>query len=113
MRLVGSIILIGLIMVFASCDPEEPICETESLTYTDDVKSILDTHCAVAGCHVSMTGTFDMSDYETAKIAVDFGRIAGAINHEEDFVPMPIGGDKLDDCSIDKIESWIADGAPE
>ena len=56
-----------------------------------------------------------MHDYASAKAFADFGRMEGAIKHEEDFKPMPYpeGTDKLNSCTIDKIVAWIADGAPE
>lgn len=57
--------------------------------------------------------TFPMSNFEETSAAVGLGRIKGAINQEPNFSPMPQGGDKLEDCTIDKISAWIDDGAPE
>ena len=48
-------------------------------------------------------------------IAAGFGSMVGALNHEPGFTPMPNppGSPKIAQCDIDKIEAWIADGAPE
>ncbi|MFK7807780.1 MAG: hypothetical protein AB8F74_08295 [Saprospiraceae bacterium] len=92
-------------------------CETTDLTYNGEIKNILNTNCALSGCHSEDQATTQgaMHDYAAAKAFVDFGRVVGAINHNEGFKPMPFptGTDKLSDCNIDKIEAWIADGAPE
>jgi len=105
---------VGL-LAFAACnDPEE--CDPMGMTYTEDIASIINGNCATSGCHeMASTSTFEMHDYASTKAAVDFGRILGAINHQTGFEPMPYpaGSDKLDQCNIDKITTWISDGAPE
>lgn len=94
--------------------PPTPTCETTGLTYTNEIADILNTSCAVSGCHASnTTTTFPMGDYAETSVAVGFGRIIGSINHESGFSAMPRGGSKLDDCTIDKVTAWINDGAPE
>lgn len=96
-----------------SCNPTED-CETDGLTYSSDIASIINSTCATSGCHASgTTTTFPMSNYAETSAAVAFGRIVGSINHSEGFSEMPKGGDKLDDCTISEITQWIADGAPE
>ena len=116
---------IGLFALFAllaitACDPEpEPVdlCSTDNVTYNSDVKSIFDNSCAFAGCHdaAAITSIGALNNYDNAVAFVQFGRIEGAINHQEDFKPMPypVGSAKMDQCSIDIIEAWIADGTPE
>lgn len=113
-------LILTIIMAIACGDEEEPTvdpptCETSSLTYTNDIAAIFNSSCsATSACHgQGSLGTFEMDNYANTKVAVDFGRISGAINHRENFSPMPRGGSKLDDCTIDKIDQWIADGAPE
>jgi len=113
------LIMLCLGLFLASCgdDEEEPAtCETADLTYTNDIASIINGSCAVSGCHnAGATATFAMSDFAETSAAVGFGRIVGAINHSDGFLPMPYpsGSDKIAQCDIDKITQWIADGAPE
>jgi len=106
------------VLLITACDPEEPTvtsCDTDNMTYTDDIKSILDESCAYAGCHddTTVAASIDLSTYDNAVVVVEFGRILGTINHQETFSPMPKGQDKLSDCNIDKITSWINNGTPE
>jgi len=73
------------ILFLAACDPEEPevtSCDTENLTYTNDIKSIFDTSCAYSGCHDATTvaASVDLSTYDNSVGVVAFGRILGAIN---------------------------------
>lgn len=108
-------------IIYIACGDSEPdpmteTCETTDLSYTNDIAAIINGSCATSGCHeMDSSTTFEMHDYATSKAAVDFGRIVGAINHEEGFVPMPFpsGADKIEQCNIDKITAWINDGAPE
>lgn len=115
-------VLMGLFIV--SCgDDEDPVdvidpveCDTTDITYTSGASSIIDGSCALAGCHGEGTSsTFPMSNFEETSAAAGFGRIIGAINHTDGFLPMPYpaGSDKLSDCDIDKLTAWINDGAPE
>ncbi len=47
-------------------DPPED-CETE-VTYTADVKSIIDNSCAYAGCHINGAAPGDFSSYEGLEV---------------------------------------------
>ncbi len=116
---IGLLTLLAL-LAFTACDPDEDpvdLCSTDGVTYNSDVKSIFDNSCAFAGCHDADAATSigSLSNYENAVAFVAFGRIIGAINHQDDFKPMPYpaGSAKMDQCSIDIIEAWIADGTPE
>ena len=110
------LLCVGLVTFYSCGDDDMETCETSNLTYTNDIAPIINASCGSAACHGSDTMTsFPMGNYEEASFAVTFGRIVGAINHEEGFLPMPYpeGAAKLDQCNIDKITAWINDGAPE
>lgn len=124
MKKLLSLLFLASALMIVSCgkddssdDETDPTCDTIGLTYTDDIKDILDTNCATPGCHSEDQAMTQgaMHDYAAAKAFVDFGRVVGAINHSDDFSPMPFptGTDKLPQCTIDKITAWIDDGAPE
>lgn len=117
-KLLFSALLLGAVLIACNKDDgeEEDPCDTSSVTYTDDIATIFNTSCAVSTCHVDGNedkAKFSLVGYEKAKLAASFGRIVGAISHETDFTPMPYGGDKLEQCSIDKISAWINAGTPE
>ncbi len=114
-------LLLGTAFIMNSCgDDEEPMeeCETTDLTYTNYAASILNASCATSNCHADGNegfARFSLEGYANTSAAVSFGRIVGAINHDDGFLPMPypIGSEKLDQCDIDKLTAWINDGAPE
>ena len=108
-----------VVLFITSCDkdddPMTTTCESTDMTYTANIKSLLDTTCATSGCHdanaVTSIGALDT--YENAVAFVSFGRILGAINHNDGFSAMPKGGNKVDDCTIDQITNWVNNGTPE
>ena len=109
------LLLFGLLVAACGDDdePEEPTCDTTDITYANGAAAILNGSCAVVGCHVEGTTTFSMSDYSSTLSADGFNKIIGSINHTDGFTAMPLSGDKLADCDINKLTAWINDGAPE
>ncbi len=111
--------LMGVVVFFGSCyyDNEEDLypptdCMTENMSYQSDVEPIISNNCYV--CHSANTNNGDVTleGYDEIINYVNSGQLMGAINHDPGFSPMPQNAPKLDDCSISKIDSWIADGAP-
>ena len=88
-------------------------CETVDVSFSQTVLPILETHCT--GCHGSASpqANIDLSNYDGVKAVADNGRLVGAISHDDSFSNMPQGGNKLPDCTIDQIEAWADDGAPD
>lgn len=88
-------------------------CDTANVTFTASVLPIFTANCATSGCHTAATraGNYDLSTYAGAKAAVDAGRLLGAVKQLTGFSQMPQGKSKLDDCSIAKIDKWVALGA--
>ena len=96
---------------------EDCTCEGTKIpiTYSNTVAGILNTSCAVSGCHTDadLAGGFSLASYAQASGAAGFGRMLGAINQEEGFTAMPPNGTKLDQQDIDDITEWIENGTPE
>lgn len=92
--------------------PRELDCNNLSdISYSLDVVPILETHCAVAGCHDDASGSagYRFTSYDGAKSAVDNNRMIGVINQEIGFSAMPKTY-KMEACEIGIIETWIAEG---
>ena len=92
--------------------PVQDSCITSDLTFQNNIKSILSTNCGTSGCHAGPNGNggLDLNTYTSAqRIAAD-GEMIGRIEGRTGPLMPPSG--KLSDCEIEKIESWIADGAP-
>lgn len=92
------------------CDEEEE-CNTDDVSYANDILQIIQTHCL--GCHSGDTpsGGVSLSGYNKVKDLVDDGRLIGVLTWESGFARMPRNQDQLEDCKIQRIKSWIDNGA--
>lgn len=110
-------VIFGLTLM-TSCDKDDdmadpdPMCESTNVSFMNDIVPILEAHC-YNGCHNGGTPVsgFVLTSYADVKIKVDEGRLCGAVSHDPGFMPMPDLNPKLEDCKIDKICNWIAEGA--
>lgn len=82
-------------------------CDTTKYTYGAVISKVITNNCA--GCH--NTGTTKIGTYAELKTQVDNGKLWGAINHTNGFLPMPSNSTFLQACEIKQIEKWIAAGA--
>ena len=91
--------------------PSQSSCDTANMTYSTDIKPILQANCY--SCHVNGNneGGITLGSYESVKDAADDGDLIGTITHAAGYPPMPDGGGKLSDCDINKIQAWINSGA--
>lgn len=88
--------------------PDSFNCNVDNVNYELDIKPIVDTNCALSGCHVPGTGRKDLSTYQGMKDIVDDGRLNDRVIVKKDMPPS--GG--LSKCDIDKINAWIQLGGP-
>ena len=112
------IIISTLIFTITSCtyDNEEEYydntCDTLNVTYSQTIKPIMDASCV--SCHNSgfASGGVILESYADVKQSADNGFLIGVIDHEPGFEAMPPApAPKLDDCTIEKVKKWIAEGA--
>ena len=90
-------------------------CDTVKMTYTQNIKPIIQTNCLDKGCHTSSnaSGSIELETYA----GVNMVNINNALINSLKYVSggsknMPPTG-KLSDCDIQKVEAWIRRGAPE
>jgi len=100
-----------------SYDNEESLfpdvtCETKNVTYSKFVSNYVNKLCV--GCHssASPSGGIVLDNYNAVKKYVDNGRFIGSIRHDNGYERMPQSMPKSPKCDIDKLEAWIASGAP-
>ncbi len=116
-----TILFTLIIIFFSGCyyDVAEELypsssCNTADVSYSGFVDPTMKSFCYV--CHSTTSGPANgniiLEGYSNIKVYVDNGKLVGAIKHDSNFSPMPQGGSKLSDCTIAKIESWVAAGAP-
>ncbi|MBT8233541.1 MAG: hypothetical protein HKO66_16725 [Saprospiraceae bacterium] len=106
-------------LAFSSCyyDVEEELypqlgCETEDMSYQNDIIPILETNCYQCHDAANNFGNVTLDNHSSLLIFVNNGRLLGSLKHESGFSPMPQNAQMLISCNIQKIESWINAGAP-
>lgn len=87
-------------------------CDTAAITYSGTIQSILNESCISCHSAASAQGNVVLEGYSLLKVYVDDGSFLGAVTHGSGYSPMPKGGNKLSDCKISQIQTWIAAGAP-
>lgn len=92
-------------------------CDTTKARYSQAVSKILETRCALPGCHKGVAVRQSIGDFDThegIKIYLDNKkqRFLDAINHNAGTSPMPKNGAKLPDCDILQLTTWINNGYP-
>lgn len=118
LHLFRLIIFFGLIFSFSSCLKDKALppsistytCE-DSVSYSNEiVTQIIDQSCNFAGCHNTGTnaGGYSFTNYE--EVALHSEIIYKAINHEDEYVAMPLGGARIADSLVKKMYCWIEQG---
>ena len=94
------------------CDEDATDCDTTAVTFSQIINSILQNNCV--GCHsgAAPSGNVDLSSHAGVKSVAEDGRLVGVIIWDPNFPAMPQDGDQLSDCDIEKIQAWVAVGAP-
>lgn len=92
----------------ASMYPSTAACDTNTVTWANDIQPLVNNSCATSGCHdASGAGGYALNTYAGVKTMVDKQRfIAVMVNGT-----MPKGGATMDACSINKVRAWINRGA--
>ena len=115
-------ILAVLFLGFASCENNNEVdlygvdpCDLSNLTWDNGISQIFNANCV--SCHNAETNYKDVrhdSYEEELKVISDGGeRLRSVINHRGNYERMPFELPKLSPCNIQKIETWLDNGAPE
>jgi len=114
---IGTVFALSLLLVQTACYkdnresmyPSTVVCIVDSVTWSKDIKGIVDNSCSMSGCHNNAVaaGGYDLSNHTGVKMMVDNNRFLAVIESGS----MPKGAAPLDKCTINKIRSWIAKGA--
>jgi hypothetical protein len=83
---------------------------SDTVSFSAQVLPIIQQNCSTSGCHDSgsSAGGFNLSDFNSINSASS--QVLAAMRHDGGFTAMPLGGDKLEDSLIQKVECWIAQG---
>ena len=104
------------ILSFSSCyydnlerlNPTSACDSTGTITYSGNIKSIIDNNCTSCHSGASPSGNISLDTYTSVKNAGITGKLYNSITWASGTSPMPKGSNaKIDDCSIIKIKKWI------
>lgn len=102
------------ILVWSSCayDNGEDLypnrtCETDSLTYDNQIGPLINNSCATTGCHAAGGLPPRLTNY--AEVLNNLGRIEQRAVIDK---TMPPSG-PLGTCQLSQLSEWINQGAPE
>ncbi len=86
----------------------------EVVTYTENVKPIIENNCIICHADPPQNGApMPLLTYENVKEAVENRNLIGRISSEDPLFLMPFGGPRLPQNLIDIIIQWNEDGLIE
>ena len=93
------------------CNENAAGCNTNNATYKLFVKPLIDAQCF--GCHsgAAPQGGISLANYAAVKAAATNGKLYASVTRSAN--RMPKNGQKLDDCTTQKLKAWIDKGALE
>jgi hypothetical protein len=89
--------------------PESAECETTNITYDNTIGPLMNTNCAVSGCHDGNSGLTGYTNYAAVKVIVDNGKLEQRVLVQKDMPPSV----PLTSCELAQFQAWIDNGAPE
>jgi hypothetical protein len=114
------LLILPLIFLISSCyyDSQEDLypqtgnCDTTNISYNSSIKPIIDQYCV--GCHNTSNplGGIDLSTYDLCVQYGQEGSLYGSMLQNGTYSPMPKNSNKVDDCTLSKIQIWINKGYP-
>lgn len=95
------------------CNPGTGGCDIIEVSYSASILPVIQNNCL--GCHsgANPAGNRNFTTHAGVADAANSGILYGAIAHLVGFVAMPLGGNRLPQCTIDQFKSWIDAGAPD
>lgn len=103
-----TLIFLSLACTRVIVDPPED-CEV-SITYTDEVKEIIDNSCAYSGCHVDNVAPGDYSSYDGLKASIDNGKLQKRMLEIQNMPPEYAPDDKPKSLTAEQkeiITCWV------
>lgn len=85
-------------------------CDTGNITFSGTIKPLIQTRCALPGCHVTGAQSPDLTNDATIKSAADQGLIRQRVIDRQPTVMPPTGA--LPPCELQQVQAWLDAGAP-
>ena len=91
-----------------------PSCDSSAFTYEGDIRLIIETNCAVPGCHIpGGSAQYDYRQYAVIADRIRTGRLEQRLELPTSNVLHMPKDRFLSDCEYYKIKIWISQGFPE
>jgi hypothetical protein len=105
------IVIIGISCSSENVQELQDPCDSADVVFKQDVEALLSANCTDAGCHNGPNGVggLDLNTYASAKEIADNGKLMNRITGAGNLMP-PSG--KLPKCDIERIRTWVEQGAP-
>lgn len=114
MRQIAYLFTCFLCTVTLACRQEKVVPEPTAepcATYAADIVYIVNSKCALPGCHVEGSTFGNFTLYSELKQRADNGRIQQFVFDLE--IMPPASAEKLTDEEKEKLKCWLDDGAPD
>lgn len=93
---------------------EEDQCMDQNISYQNDIVPVVNSSCALSGCHVDGFSNGDFTTYAGLKEKADGGQLNSRVVLTRNMPPSNSTGPKsLTEAQILAFECWIKDGAPD
>lgn len=94
-----------------ACDENFGGCDPMDARYSTFVQPLIQAKCQ--GCHSGNNpqGGIKLSNYAEVKAVALNSKLYASLVRSSNW--MPLGGAKLDDCNLQRIQTWVQSGAPE
>jgi hypothetical protein len=128
--ILGALAIITALFI-NSCENKEALpmgiaplstsCDTTHLTYSGGINTIINTQCAVSGCHNGTSSTandftsyYALQPYATAKKGPTSSEFYTCLYEGTPYqMPNVAQPGWTDACTQAKLKQWILDGAPQ
>lgn len=112
----SSVLLVFLGITACTKDnisPTTPNCSSLMASYVNDIQPIMNSSCAISGCHVAGFSSGDFTNYSGLKAKVDDGTVNNRTIVQMNMPPANSTGPTLTTAQLDLLNCWIEAGAPE
>lgn len=93
--------------------PTNVDCSSLMASYANDIQPIMNSSCAISGCHVAGFSSGDFTNYSGLKAKVDDGTVKNRTIVQMNMPPANSTGPTLTTAQLDLLNCWIEAGAPE
>jgi hypothetical protein len=119
-----KLIFPALVLIFSGCyyNNQEALygkpdgnCNATMAMYSMDILPILQTNCF--SCHSAAAvaggdgGGHNFEIFSVVQTMALNGKLVGSVDHLPGYIPMPQFGNKISNCDISKIKTWVNTGA--